>query len=308
MDLLEGDCPVMLSSQLDTKRGSSATLSPAGRGFPSAIAEPRQERNFLKVPAPQFDPLARQMDADISALLAINTQLTHAKALIATALRALSGISDSLVQSRRLLERIGDTRISTSERECYISAYKRLVSHVADAVDGSSFRGQSLLGSATGPVPGTARSIIHDEDGATSLLSAEDCSTLPHALATLIGSSFARTPSGADSFGAMRSDTAQSSAKLALDAMSGPDAFATAQVSIADRLVRVGSEARFLDTTIAFNHGKIDRLNGGWGVLVDTDLSKEAARLRALHIRQQLSRETLPLATQAPATLQSLFA
>ena len=119
------------------------------------------------------------MDADISALLAINAQLSHAKGLIATALRALSGISNSLVQTRRLLERIGDTRMSVAERDCYISSYKRMICHVADTIDGSSFRGQSLLGSVAGPVAGMSRSIIHDEDGATSLLSAEDCSALP---------------------------------------------------------------------------------------------------------------------------------
>ncbi len=252
-------------------------------------------------------PLARHVDADISALLAISTQLSHAKGLIASALRALSGISDSLVQTRRLLERIGDTRISSSERDCYISSYKRIVSHVADTIDGSSFRGQSLLGSTTGPVAGISRSIIHDEDGATSLLSAEDCSVLPHTLAGLIGSGFSRSAARQDSFSAILAESAQSSAKLALTSTSGISAFSVLQTSIADQFRRVGSEARFLDTTIAFNHGKIDRLNGGWGVLIDTDLSKEAARLRALQIRQQLGGETLPLASQAPATLQSLF-
>ena len=65
--------------------------------------------------------------------------------------------------------------------------------------------------------------------------------------------------------------------------------------------------SNFVDNQITYNSNKIDALNGGLGSLVDADLSKEAAKLQALQIRQQLGTQALSIANQAPQSLLSLF-
>lgn len=248
-------------------------------------------------------------EADISALTAINVQLGAAKSLVGSAFSALTRISNALLDARSLLEQIGGPSLSRTELSFYVSSYKKLVSHVADMVDGSSYRGQSLLGSASGPVPGGARSVIHDENGATRLLATGDCSRVPDDLARLIGSSFLRTVAGTDSFVESLPGAEKLSAERALAAdEAGGTGFAAVQASVASQLSRAAAEMRFLDETISYNTGRIETLNGGLGMLVDTDLGKEAARLLALQVRQQLGDTGLPLAGEAPQTLLSLFA
>ena len=251
--------------------------------------------------------VAQRVRADVGALTTVNQQLGNAKGLVGTSLSALTSISDSLNTAKGLLVQIGDASIAQTQRDQYVAAYKSLVVRVANTVDGSTYNGQTLLGKASGAVTGTAKSVINNEDGATSTLSAADVSGLANTLATLIGSTFSRTTAGVDSFGTIASGGDLSAASTALTSTSGATAFTTAQTNLANQLNQTGSDQKFLESTITFNSSKIDSLNAGLGALVDTDLSKESANLQALQIRQQLGTQALSLANQAPQALLSLF-
>ena len=48
-------------------------------------------------------------------------------------------------------------------------------------------------------------------------------------------------------------------------------------------------------------------MKGGLGALIDADLTKEAANLQALQVRQQLGTQSLSMANQASQSLLSLF-
>ncbi len=251
--------------------------------------------------------VAQRVRADVGALTTVNQQLGNAKGLVGTALSALTSISNSLNTAKGLLVQIGDASISQTQRDQYVAAYKSLVVQVANTVDGSTYNGQTLLGKASGAVAGVAKTVINNESGATSTLSAADTSGLANTLATLIGSTFTRTTAGVDSFGTISAGADQSSASTALTATTGATAFTTAQTNLANQLNQTGADQKFLESTISFNSSKIDSLNAGLGALVDTDLSKESANLQALQIRQQLGTQALSLANQAPQALLSLF-
>jgi flagellin len=62
-----------------------------------------------------------------------------------------------------------------------------------------------------------------------------------------------------------------------------------------------------VDSQIGYNSDKLDAIEGGLGALIDADIAKEAARLQALQIRQQLGTQTLSITNQAPQALISLF-
>jgi flagellin len=251
--------------------------------------------------------VAQRVRADVGALTTVNSQLGNAKGLVSTAITGLSSISDSLGDAKKLLVQIGDSSISQTQRDQYVSSYKTLVQRVANTVDGSTYNGQTLLGAASGAVAGTAKNVINNESGATSSLASEDVSGLASTLAGLIGATFSRSATGVDTWTAAAAGADQSAAALALTATSGTTSFAAAQTGVANQLNQAGSDSKFLDATITFNNSKIDSLNAGLGALVDADLSKESANLQALQIRQQLGTQALSMANQSPQALLSLF-
>lgn len=251
--------------------------------------------------------VAQRVRADVSSLTTVNQQLGSAKGLVGTALTALTSISDTLVTAKGLLGQIGNASITQSQRDQYVSSYKGLVQQVANAVDGSTYNGQTLVGSASGAVAGTSKTVINNENGATSTLSAADGSGLAATLASLIGATFSRDTAGVDSFTAAAGGADLTAASLALTSTSGATSFVDAQTTVSNLLNQTGTDSKFLDATITFNSKKLDSLNAGLGALVDTDLSKESANLQALQIRQQLGTQALSLANQAPQSLLSLF-
>ncbi len=249
--------------------------------------------------------VAQQVRSNVTALTSVNQQLGNAKGLVTTALTSLTSISNALTTAKGLLVKISDQSLSSDQRDQYIVSFKSLVSSVADAVDESSYNGQTLLGAASGPVVASSKAIISNESGATTTLSAEDVSGLPNTLAGLIGATFSRSASGVDTFATPTASAAQTSALAALQVPAG--AYNTTQTALNDQLDQVGSDSNYLDAQITLNSDKIDSLNSGLGALVDADLSKEAAVLQSLQIKQQLGTQSLSVANQAPQGLLSLF-
>ncbi len=251
--------------------------------------------------------VAQRVRSDVGALTTVNQQLGNAKGLVGTATNGLTTISNYLTSAKSLLVDIAGTNVSQAQRDQYVASYKSIVQRVADTVDGSTYNGQTLLGKATGAVAATSTSVINNETGSTSTISAEDVSGLANTLASFIGSTFSRSATTGDSFGTITAGNDQTSASTALSATTGATAFATALTGLSDQLNQAGADSNYLDATISFNSTKIDSLNAGLGALVDADLSKESANLQALQIRQQLGTQSLSLANQAPQTLLSLF-
>ena len=251
--------------------------------------------------------VAQRVRSDVGALTSVNEQLGNAKGLVGTSLSALGKLSDSVNTAKGLLVKISDNSIPQDQRDQYVASYKSLVVQVANYVDNSTYNGQSLLGKTAGAVAGTAKTVVNSEQGSTSSISAADNSGLANTLATLIGSTFGRTAAGVDSFGVIAAGADQTSASTALTATAGATALTTALKGVADQLNQTGADSNLLDATVTFNSSKIDSLNAGLGALIDTDLSKESAKLQSLQIKQQLGTQALSLANQAPQSLLSLF-
>ena len=181
------------------------------------------------------------------------------------------------------------------------------MSGVANAVDGSTYNGQTLLGSASGAVAGTGKTVISNEAGSVSKINSEDNSGTASALAALIGGTFSRSSSGVDTFSGTGFSSASSAQTAAAASLTTGGSFDTAQTSVANQLNQAGADSNYLSSQITFNSNKIDSLNSGLGALVDADLSKESAVLQSLQIKQQLGTQALSIANQAPQSLLSLF-
>jgi len=250
--------------------------------------------------------VAQRVRSDVGALASANDQLGSAKGLVGTAITALGGISDTVNKAKDLLVKIGSQYTDQNTRDGYVTQFKALVIGVADKVDGSAINGQSLLGK-TGVTPAAGAtslgtSVIGSETGSTVSISGADSSGLASQLAGLIGATFSRG-AGGDTFTAAAAGADQTAAAAALSGTG----YSAVLKTVADQSSQAGADSNRLDATISFNNAKIDSLNAGLGALVDTDLSKESAKLQSLQIKQQLGTQALSLANQAPQSLLSLF-
>lgn len=251
--------------------------------------------------------VAQRVRGDVAALTSANKQMDNAKGLLDTSKTSLEGISNVLVAAKGLLGKIADASIPDGDRDQAVIKYKELVVQVANYTDNSAYNGQTLLGKTAGAVAGTAKSVINNEVGATTTLSAADVSGLASTMATLIGATFSRTAPGVDTFTAGTAAAAQTAASTALSTTTGATSFADAQKGVLDKLNQNGADTNLLTASIKFNSAKIGSLNAGMGALIDADLSQEAANLQSLQIRQQLGTQSLSMANQAPQALLSLF-
>ncbi|MCH6206291.1 flagellin [Brucella ciceri] len=102
----------------------------------------------------------------------------------------------------------------------------------------------------------------------------------------------------------------------AVDVTGAADASAldAAMTTVEEQLSRVTeAEANFgmaekrIDNQKIFIGKLVDKFDSGVGALVDADMNKEAARLSALQVQEQLATQALSIANQAPQSILSLF-
>ncbi len=299
-----------MTSSINTNQGAYVALQSLNSTNSALAATQKQISTGYRVADATDDggafAVAQKVRSDVGALTSVNQQLGNAKGLVTTAISSLTSISNAFTSAKGLLVKIADQSISDDQRDQYIASFKTLVSSVADNVDGSTYNGQTLLGSATGAVASTSKTVINNEAGATTTITAESNAGTANALAALIGSTFTRTAGSADAFGTVTDAAAQAAASTALSA-TGAGSFTALQDTNATQLNQAGADSNYLDSQVTFNTNKIDSLNSGLGALIDADLSQESAQLQSLQIKQQLGTQALSIANQAPQSLLSLF-
>jgi len=224
--------------------------------------------------------VAQSVRGDVAGLTAANEQLGGLKGVVDVTLHALGQVSKSMVDLRTVLTRLADGTINDEQRDQYAQQYGQLKTQIQRFIDDATYNGRTLL--STDPAAGGGDIItIRNEQGTTLTLTAFD---------------------GATDFVV---DDAPADAAAAQAAITGN--WTTILQAINDALNSLGADSRYIDAQIGYNRDKLDAVEGGLGALIDADIAKEAARLQALQIRQQLGTQTLSITNQAPQALLSLF-
>lgn len=224
--------------------------------------------------------VAQSVRGDVAGLTAANEQLGGLKGVVDVTLHGLGQVSKTMVELRTVLTRLADGTINDEQRAQYSQQYGQLKTQVQRFIDDATYNGRTLL--STDPAAGGGDIVtIRNELGTTLTLAAYD---------------------GATDFVV---DDAPADATAAQAAI--PGNWTTINEAINDAMNRLGSDARYIDAQIGYNRDKLDAVEGGLGALIDADIAKEAARLQALQIRQQLGTQTLSITNQAPQALLSLF-
>jgi flagellin len=224
--------------------------------------------------------VAQTVRGDIAGLTAANEQLGGLKGVVDVTLQGLGQVSRTMVELRTVLTRLADGTINSEQRAQYEQQYTQLQTQIERFIEDATYNGRTLLSTAAASGGGDIVS-IRNEAGTTLTLAAFD---------------------GATDFvvAAAPADATTAQAAIAGD-------WADVNENINDALNRLGADARYVDAQISYNRDKLDALEGGLGALIDADIAKEAARLQALQIRQQLGTQTLSITNQAPQALISLF-
>ncbi|MDR3519184.1 MAG: flagellin, partial [Azospirillaceae bacterium] len=83
--------------------------------------------------------------------------------------------------------------------------------------------------------------------------------------------------------------------------------FATAMTSLGTALNQLAGDENRIKTQISFNSQLSNAITTGLGDMVDADMSKAAAQLQSLQVRQQLATQALSIANQSPQSILTLF-
>ncbi len=100
-------------------------------------------------------------------------------------------------------------------------------------------------------------------------------------------------------------DVAAAADATALDALMTTIESEMAKITEAE--ANFGMVEKRIDNHKNFNSKLVDKFDSGVGSLVDADMNKEAARLSALQVQEQLATQALSIANQAPQSILSLF-
>ena len=224
--------------------------------------------------------VAQSVRGDVAGLTAANEQLGGLKGIIDVTLHGLNQVSTTMVELRTVLTRLADGTINTEQRDQYNQQYEQLRTQVERFIDDATYNGRTLLSTVAADGGGDIAT-IRNEVGSVLTIAAFD---------------------GATDFVVAAAPADDAAARTAITGD-----WTTVNSTLNDALNRLGSDARYIDSQIGYNRDKLDAVEGGLGALIDADIAKEAARLQALQIRQQLGTQTLSITNQAPQALLSLF-
>jgi flagellin len=229
--------------------------------------------------------IAQSIRVDISGLGGINQQLQFSSGLLSVTNAALTNVSNNLTSIKNLLVQLGDGALSTDAINQLSSSFAALVTQSINFINGAVYQSKSLIAAGASSI-----NVLQDAQGDILTLSSATPLSALSALNNLVSN--------------ITSGNAASSAQAAL-ATTG--AFASALSQIGTALNAFAIVNTNVTAQISFNQSIADSFTSGLGALVDADLSREAATLQSLQIKQQLGSQALSIANQTPQILLSLF-
>jgi flagellin len=239
----------------------------------------------LAISSPKDNPavwaIAQNQRAESHALDAVRASLQRGQSITDVALAAGETVTDLLTQMKEKMLAASDTSLNTASRKALNDDYLSLKRQIDRTVGNADFNGINLISSgATGQV----RALANADASDTIDVDHVDLSTTGAALS------------------GMRADLLGAPISAAeIKAMGG------AIEKVTSALSSLGTRSYALETHMSFIDKLQDTLDASVGRLVDADMAKEATKLQALQIKQQLAIKSLSIANSAPSYLLKLF-
>jgi flagellin len=262
---------IALQSLNAVNRDLSDTLRHIATGL--AISSPKDNAAVWAI--------AQNQRAESKSLDAVRASLQRGQSITDVALAAGETITDLLGQMKEKMLAASDTSLSTTSRKALNDDYVSLRRQIDRTVGNADFNGINLISSgSTGQIRALANA------------NATDTIDVDHVDLSTTGSALS----------GMRADLLGAPISAAeIKAMGG------AIDNVTSALSHLGTGSYALQTHMTFIDKLQDTLDASVGRLVDADMAKEATKLQALQIKQQLAIKSLSIANSGPSYLLKLF-
>jgi flagellin len=239
----------------------------------------------LAISSPKDNPavwaIAQNQRSESHALDAVRASLQRGQSITDVALAAGETVTDLLTQMKEKMLAASDTSLNTTSRKALNDDYLSLKRQIDRTVGNADFNGINLISSGN---TGQVRALANADASDTIDVDHVDLSTTGAALS------------------GMRADLLGAPISAAeIKAMSG------AIQNVTSALSSLGTRSYALETHMGFIDKLQDTLDASVGRLVDADMAKEATKLQALQVKQQLAIKSLSIANSAPSYLLKLF-
>jgi flagellin len=239
----------------------------------------------LAISSPKDNPavwaIAQNQRSESKSLDAVRASLQRGQSITDVALAAGETVTDLLGKMKEKMLAASDTSLNTTSRKALNDDYLNLKRQIDRAVGAADFNGINLISSGS---TGQIRALANANATDTIDVDHVDLSTTGSALSGMRADLLGGPVSAAD-----------------LKAMSG------AIDNVTSALSSLGTRSYALETHMSFIDKLQDTLDASVGRLVDADMAKEATKLQALQIKQQLAIKSLSIANSGPSYLLKLF-
>ncbi len=222
--------------------------------------------------------IAQGIRAELKALSAVSQGLNNTKGIGKVALAGTTGVSNLLGDLRAKLTEMGNTGVTTAQRDILSSDFNDLMSQAGNFILNASFNGQNMLTDSAANI-----NTLANLSNGTLTLGKQDLQSTAQALASA-------------TYGAATAAQAVITTE-----------FASLESAVNLALGALGADVRALELQTDFLNDISDATEEGLGNIVDANMARESARLTALQVQQQLAVQTLGIVNQAPQTLLGLF-
>jgi flagellin len=274
----------MSLNSVNTNMGAMIALQSLNAINRDLVATQNRIATGLKIASPKDNPavwaIAQNARAESSSLNAVMASLKRGQSITDVALSAGQTISDILVEMKEKAVAASEAGLSSASRKALSDEYVALRRQINTIAATATFDGVNLISQGG---TGAIHALANAKASSTIDVDHVDLSTSGSALSGLLSDL---------SGGVNTSDIGQ------LDA---------AMSKVSSALSRLGTGAKSLDRHLGFVEKLQDTIDAGVGNLVDADIAKEAARLQALQVKQQLAVQALLIANNAPSLLLQLF-
>lgn len=225
--------------------------------------------------------IAQDQRAASSALNTVKESIQRNISTIDVALAAGSQISDLISTLKEKVLAAADPSLDSASRGSLNTEFKAIRDQITKVVGNANFNGVNLVNGSS-----TSITALANADGSSRLTTAAQNLSLGQTVVTL---------------------TATASFTTAAQASGLVTTLQTSLTNVSGALANLGTSSKALSNHLTFIGKLQDSIDSGIGNLVDADLAKEAAKLQALQVQQQLGTQALSIANQAPQVILSLF-
>jgi flagellin len=234
-----------------------------------------------KVSGPETDAsifaIAQSLNGDLKAFDAVQQSLSSGTGINAAAIAGATAISDLLGDLKSKAIAAANPSNTPEQQQILNQDFQAQLQQINTIVGNSTYNGRNLLSSGSQSVALTS---------------------------TITGGQ--QTLSSAAAIGGVAASLSQGVGTVA-DATAAISSIDAAALLVGEALGTLGANQKSVEFQSSFAKTLQDAVTEGLGSLVDSNLAAEAAKLRALQVKQSLGGSTLNIANQRPQTLLNLF-